>query len=244
MRNIINTKKRTWMNTVGYQLAQAAACWFIFLLLMLLWLSKVGDAEGAEMELSAGRSNYTTSENGTWWQEGREHHIENHANSYAIGLTDYLAESIRWRVGYANLGQQSVWAIATSDPDYNGSGCIANPCAQNAVVITKGHVEGIYFTIAPEYQYKDVKLFVEAGLWAYQARFNVVIIDQVPTNKVIIEWTKNNDTQVNWVVGAGVEYKNTQVVLSAWRVDSTGEQIDTQPSYRGFTTNVSIRHHF
>jgi hypothetical protein len=108
MRNIINTKKRTWINTVGYQLAQAAACWFIFLLLMLLWLSKVGDAEGAEMELSAGRSNYTTSENGTWWQEEREHHVENHANSYAIGLTDYLADSIRWRLGYANLGTQLV----------------------------------------------------------------------------------------------------------------------------------------
>lgn len=204
----------------------------------------VNDARAVDFELGAGRSLYQETEHGTWWQNGREHHIENHTNSFNLGLTDMLTDNIRWRVGYMNLGSQHLWSIDTSDPDYDGEGCMSSPCAQNAIIIAKGHVEGYYFTLAPEYRYKDVKFFVEGGFWLYQAHSDITLIDQSPTNQVIRVFHKKDDEQANWVAGFGMEYKNTQLAFMAYRVDSSGEWINHQPAYRRITYNISLRHHF
>jgi hypothetical protein len=217
---------------------------FLLLVVVCVLFYLFSPSARAEMEISIGRSQYTLAENGTWWQEGREFHFDNKSNSIGLGFTGYATESIRWHSGYTNLGNTTLWTLATNDADFSGSGCIANPCKQNAVLISKGYVEGLYFTLAPEFKYKDVKFFLEAGIWAYQAHFNVTIIDSDPLNRVVAQYTKNSDIQINGVFGTGVEYKNTQLLVSAWRVDSTGEQIDTQPHYRNYTYNVSIRHMF
>ena len=216
-----------------------------YLIIMLLFVT---NCYAVEFEILAGHSVYATSNNGIWYQTGKglDYHFERDANSVGFGLTDYIAPDVRWHAGYMNLGETTSWAIATPDADYTGSGCVKSPCDKYDVYMGKGSVEGFYFTVSPEYTYNDFKFFVEGGLWAFLAKFNATVIGpRTQTyNQVFFNMNKKEDWQLGLVVGFGVEYRKTQFLVSAWRVDSVNDWDVMIPNYQGYTTNFSIRHIF
>lgn len=249
MRNIINTKKRTWMNTVGWQLLQAVGCWLLFLLLLMLWISKVGDAEGAEMEISAGRTTYQKADNGIFWQNGFENEFQLQSNSIGIGFTGYLSESVRYHTGYMDLGWVSSYAKALpKDENYDGvSGCVGK-CHPLAQWHGSGKVEGVYYTVAPEMVFGQTKVFVEVGGWAYQATHSMIIPDTTHcTGCQTTSYHFIHARQIDYglVFGAGVEYKNTQFVVTMWQSNVNGIDPNTDIGFfQGYTTNVMLRQRF
>lgn len=215
--------------------------------LFLIAMFFMSTAQAVDFEISAGHSVFTPSDNGVWWQQGLEHHIETASNSVSLGLTDKV-DSLRWRTGYMHLGEVNTWAIATSDRDFSGTGCISNPCEYYDTYIGTGSVQGFYASVAPEYQIDRAIIYVEAGLWAYQAKFNMTVIglnrDGTGHNHVWHRRDKNEDYQVRPFFSIGVDLDGTQLVASAWAVDSSNEHIDTIPNYKGYTYNISLRKRF
>ena len=211
----------------------------LFLTLILLFASS---AQAADIELGIGHTTFNPSDNGVWWQQGLDHHLNMDDNSINLGLTDYLTDSIRWHAGYMHLGKTSTWAIATSDANFTGSGCATNPCAYSDVYIGSGEVQGVYLTAAPEYNWGNVKLIAEGGLWFYKADFNMVVIRPVGLNSSQVIWNQNKQDaiQIRPVFGLGVEYNKVQLMLDMYGVDSSGEEINHIPNYKGSATNLSL----
>jgi len=207
-----------------------------YLTLALLFYSSIASAE---FTLGIGHTVYNPSDNGVWWQQGLDHHIDNESNSIQIGYKFNTEYSVS--VGYMNLGKINSWALATIDQDFNGNGCIKNPCVTSDVYIGTGEVQGFYLTSSPEYKYKEIKLFANLGLWVFQAKFNMVIAVNYQ-NKNTIGWNfnKNEDWQVRPVIGIGLEYNKLQFIVNAYGVDSGSEQVDSIPNYKGYAINFSI----
>lgn len=216
-----------------------------FLALIFLFSPRV---HAVEFEILVGKSTYTQSNNGIWYQTGSglDYHFDKETNSIGLGITDYASESVRFHAGYMNLGTTTSWGVATPDVNYTGSGCRTSPCEKYDTYMGRGSVEGFYFTLAPEFRYKDVKFFIEGGLWTFLARFNATVtgIRSSGHTEVFFNTNKEEDWQVAPVVGFGIEYNKTQLVFSAWRVDSSKEWDVMIPNYQGYTTNLSIRHIF
>jgi hypothetical protein len=187
---------------------------FILLVIVsvILWHSMPADAEPY---IGIGHTVYNPSDNGVWWQQGLDHHIDNESNSLQIGYkfnTEYPIS-----IGYMNLGKINSWAIATSDADFNGSGCNANPCAYSDVYIGTGEAHGFYLTTSKGIKYRDVDLFVTGGLWVFQAKFNMTIANHTSaSNHIGWNVNKNEDWQIRPIVGLGVEYDKTSLIVSAW----------------------------
>lgn len=250
MRNKLTFKKRNFWNTGLFTLLQALAVWIAFIALMLLWLSKVGDVEAAEIEIIAGQSTYQKSDNGIFYQNGFENEFQLKSSSIGIGFTDYLTESIRYHAGYMNLGNVSSYAKALpTDANYNPgtSGCNGE-CLPLAQWHGSGKVEGLYYTVAPELILGKWKVFIEGGVWAYQATHSVIIPDTISCagcTPRTYHFIHKKTIDFGFVYGVGVEYDKTQLTINFWQSNVNGVDPNTDIGfYQGYTMNISLRQRF
>ena len=205
--------------------------------LIAIVLAFVGiSAEAVEVEASIGSTVFTKPSNTIWYQQEFPHQFDLQSVSYSIGVTDYLTSSTRWRVAYTRLGQVSSVASATSDDQYS-HGCRHN-CPMNTYR-TEGSVRGFSFTVAPETQIGSVKVFAEAGAFVFLPKF-IATIDgcSISTQQYSEGW------KVGPQIGVGAEYRNMQIVLTGYRVDSTTSNVDAVPNWQGWAVNLALRKRF
>lgn len=205
-------------------------------------------AHAVDFELSGGISKYQQSDNGTWWQNPFPNSFEMTTTSFGIGVTDYLTDAVRWRVGYTHLGNVSSYAEAVgNDNNYNGvDGCVG-PCMLMSHWYGKGYAQGIYATLAPEYSFGKVKVFVEGGLWYYDPAFSMTVPDWYSgpgdTTPKFVQVDHEEGNQIGPVFGFGIEYDKTQLVMRWFKTEANGNP-DTVAIYQKYTVNLSIRRIF
>lgn len=216
---------------------------FVFIFMLLSGISNA-----AEWEIGIGRTVFQPSDNGIWWQQGLDHHLNMESNSLQLGRTGRFDNGLRWRASYVYLGDVNTWGVATTDADFSGNGCISNPCAAKDTFIGRGSVDGFQFSLAPERRYGAVKLFVEAGVYAFIAHLRMTVVgNQWHTQPDVVTWFDKGRAE-NWSVRAmyaiGIEYDKWQLVASGYGVDPWHEDGDTIPNYQGYAYNVTLRRRF
>lgn len=209
-------------------------------------------AQAVDFEISVGQTTYDKSGNGQWYQEGLDYKFDLQANSIGFSFTDYLTDGLRWRAGYINLGKLSSVAIATTDANFSGSGCIGQ-CAEKSVFVGHGKVEGIYLTVAPEIRVGKTKLFAEVGAWGYIPHFNMTVYSNNPPDCVNSNancarkvWDRTTDEHMQFgaVIGFGIEYDDMQIIVTSYGTQVSQVNGDTVPNWGERTTNVSLRKRF
>ena len=201
-------------------------------------------AQAVDFEASIGRTEYTKSDNGIWYQNGFYNDFSDGATSYSLGFTGYAYESVKWHAGYANLGQVASYALAVPDAQYNGvNGCYA-PCTLDQY-IGKGSIEGIYITLAPEMQFGKAKVFVEGGIWGYIPHFNMKVYRGTGTPATPF-WDATTDEHMQFcpVFGFGVEYDSLQIVATIYSSHISSVEHNTIAFWNETVTNISIRKAF
>ena len=213
------------------------------LLLALLLLSST--AMSFEFDIGIGQSIYSRPENGIWYQNGFENDFKMQTVSASFGINDYIYENLKYRAGYMNLGNVSSYALAVArDDNYNGvDGCIG-PCLPLSHFYGTGKVEGLYATLQPQYKINSVTLFLEGGLWLYRPTFSMIVPDARSCAVGCDYYVHNeseNDLYIGPVFGFGARYKNIEIAVTFWRVDSYGTDEKKIPIYQSLTNNISIR---
>lgn len=213
------------------------------LVIVLLWLFAIKQAPAVEMVIGVGQTQFTPSDAGIWWQRGLPHHIESESKSMELGFTDKFTDSIRWNASYLYLGGVNIWSIDTTDEDYSGNGCRANPCVQNNIFITRSSVEGFKFTSSYEWGIgNNVKYFVEGGVYAFIARFNVTVISSDGTTAIKgIDLNREELWAIKPMIGTGLEWKKWQLALTGYAIDPWKERGENVPNFTGYAYNLSIR---
>ena len=203
-------------------------------------------AHAWEVEASVGQTQYQGPPNTIWHQANFPNTFDLKSNSWSVGVTDYLAPQVRWRAAFVNLGNTSSSAQATSDANYNSTNhCTTGPCPLNTYR-TEGSIRGFSFTLAPETRISPtMKAFVEAGLFVFQPKFYADVA--TCANCTPFDRQQYSDGwKVGPQIGFGVEHvpTKTQVVLTAYRVDTPSQNEAAVPNWQGWAINVALRHTF
>ena len=118
-------------------------------IIILVSLSMSASAE-TEYFAAIGRSEFKPHGSGVWYIDEQPYIISNKDIAWTVGL-----RGKNWRVGYLNLGKETVDALFYSpDPAYQGGaskGCASLGCAPLDRGIGEFKLEGIYFTYEPSF---------------------------------------------------------------------------------------------
>jgi hypothetical protein len=213
------------------------------LVLHLLFLCTC--AHAVDFEASIGTTQFQQTPNGIWWQNGYDHQLDLSSQSFSIGITDRFANGLRWRVAYTRLGNTYSNTMAVSDANYNGVDGCRHPCTEKPWAVKgEGSVRGYSFTVAPEMSIGyGVKVFIEGGAFVFLPKFEAYCGKTMDTaGALCIRYA--NGWQIGPQLGAGVDYKGTQVVWTAYQVDSPTPDDQAIPNWRGWAMNISLRQRF
>lgn len=132
---------------------------------MFVMMMSTAIAHSAELDISVGNTSYAKQKNTIWWQDGFENEFKLSAPFYSIGF-----RIDNWRVGYADLGSASSFAVATRDEDYIADTKSCVPGCVKATFKGSSRTDGIYLTHL--FNAKN-GLFIEAGAWAYRTSLSM-----------------------------------------------------------------------
>lgn len=204
-----------------------------------------------DFELAAGQSTYQKSDNGIFYQNGFENEFQLKSNFWSLGITKYIHPSIRYRIGYADLGWVSSYAKALpKDENYDpGTSRCNGACLPLAQWHGSGKVEGLYFILSPEYVFNNKwKAFLDIGGWAYQATHSMIIPDTVSCDNcapISYHFIHERKIDYGFVYGAGIEYDKTQLAVNFWQSNVNGVDPNTDIGfYQGYTMTIGIKQRF
>lgn len=147
--------------------------------------------------------------NGTWIQDGLPDNREKLTfPALQVGLTGTIyqhgAWDLRYHASYVYLGEQSASVKGVPDDQYNPrTHQVDMPAGERLSPFNgHGHVQGIPLTIDVGYNYRNWRLGVEAGAWAYwqtwhESLYNLDNQWQDLSHRTVM--------QIGYVVGASVE---------------------------------------
>ena len=221
--------------------------------LIILFVMFSANAFAVDFELSGGINKYKRAQNGTWYQEAFPYELDLKTATWGFGVSHKFNGMPRLRLEYVHLGQASADAYAVpSDYNYihNTNTCNVK-CLPLAHFQSKGDVQGVALTVAPEFRFKHVSLFVEVGIYVFRPRYWAVVNDimygspegDLTGVEFVKEFTIRHDSNIqsSWVIGAGVRYKNVDFLF---RIYDVGANDDDVPAvYRGAST-ATLRVHF
>lgn len=200
-------------------------------------------AQAIDLELSVGHTKFGKTGNGTWYQNGFENTLDLKSTSWAVGVSGYATDWMRWRAQWSNLGKLSTFAKGVNDPNYNGVDNCYDPCENHKTYKTEGGLSGLSMTLAPEMHIAGgVKGFVEAGVFYNMTKFYAEASED--GNK--FTWCNEYREGWNWgsQLGAGLEYKGTQLVFTWYKADAPTKDENAIVNRSGEVFNVSIRQRF
>ena len=210
---------------------------------LILFLLLISSAHAIEFEASIGQSFYGHQPSGTWWVADQPPEFHLQGDAFTLGITGKL-DRYRLRAGYIDMGTASSAAVAMS---YDGP---ANPAITPTTWPVShwygsGWVQGIYLTVAPEFDYVGFTFAPEIGLMAFQPHFQMTIPDWRPCGTCpaqFLQVTHDARPQRGGMVGFSVGYGRTSLLISRWTAEASGDQWPA--IYHGGATNVLLRHRF
>lgn len=155
-----------------------------------------------KIEVGVGVSQFTTREDGLWYQEGFSHKLDMRSPSISIGLTGDVNSWLSWRASYVYLGNARSSADAVPDATdypngvggYNASTKSCNgACGPMRKFVGRGNLQGVYFTLEPHVTWNGWRFGIEAGPFLYRATWNVDIY--------------NTDGAPQWAAYEAMSYK-------------------------------------
>jgi hypothetical protein len=168
-------------------------------LFLLLSLTQSLVAHAVDIDVSIGQAKWERSDNGTWW---------------SLGLSDKINDRMRWNVGYTNLGVIDSYGEAVGDDVYGSThGCTTGPCPTSESWYGKGQVDGVYFTLSPQFTVENLTYTAEIGVWNYNPQSRVVVPDQHPCGLCspspgrYMDFVTASDRMWGQVFGIGLQYK-------------------------------------
>jgi len=219
---------------------------FILLVIasIVLWFAR--PAQAVDFEATYGMAQWQRSDNGTWWETPFKEHWPASSDTWSIGYTDKFSDSIRWHIGYSNLGVVSSYGEAVGDDVYGAThGCTTSPCPAPDQWYGKGSVDGGYFTVAPEMTFHNITYSFEVGVWNYQPESIVYVPVQHPCGlcnpspvKTDQYFITSSNRMWGQVFGVGVSYKNLFLRGRMYWVDS--DDRDYPAVYQKYTSEISI----
>jgi len=139
---------------------------YIILILMFM-----GSAQAWDGEIGIGESKFTARPDGVWYQQPFPHELHMTSPSAVLGITGYIEDGYRYRLGYKYLGQVTSTALAVgSDAVYSQYGGAASTKMPLSLWLGKGHVNLLYATVAPEYRISGLIVYPEIGITPNQGR--------------------------------------------------------------------------
>jgi hypothetical protein len=170
-------------------------------------------ADGLKLEFGAGSSNATRAEEGTWWQDQFEHHLQLKSRSYSIGVSgETPLKDLRWAARYVNLGQFSTRAIANADDNDNAQlrGSVSSDPNRGECKTTfaadcqydwhgEGNISGFLATLGAEpFKAGPIHFGIEAGAYLYKATWRERVM---PTGCGDTCWAMQIDKRTGWQFG-------------------------------------------
>lgn len=196
-----------------------------------------------DFEFGIGNTTFSKPPNTIWYQQEFHHTFDLNSGSYSIGVSDYLTQSMRWRVAYTRLGNVSSNAQATSDAIYNATNhCTTGHCQLNTYR-TEGSVRGFSLTLAPETMVGGIKVFAEAGAFVYLPKFAAHVASS-NTGQVYGHVQYSEGWKAGPQIGLGVEYQRVSLVIMAYKIDSPTPDVDAVPNWGPWAMNVSMKARF
>lgn len=219
-----------------------------YILAILLMISS--NAYSVDFDVSIGQAMWTRSDNGTWWQTPFKATWPNNTVSYSLGISNKIKPWLRWNIGYTNLGIISSYGQAVGDDVYiSTNGCTTGSCPEPDEWYGKGSVDGVYFTLAPQFTFHNITYSTELGVWNYQPLSTVYVPIQHPCGLCVPSPSQNNiyfitSSNRMWgqVIGFKVEYKDVYLRTRAYYVESSDR--DYPATYQKYTYEVSLGYTF
>jgi hypothetical protein len=139
-------------------------------------------AQAAQIEVGAGVAQARTNGNGTWYQEGFQHHLHLRSPVLMLGVTGKLTPHITWHVDAVDLGSYSVNSWDTpNDKNYSGHGYRGNALPL-ANYIGSGSVYGIA-AMLQAHTSGAWRFGVQAGPFVYHERWSMQVPDWYPSQE-------------------------------------------------------------
>ena len=168
-------------------------------------------ADAVDIELGFGQTRYVEQPNGIWYQEGFPYQLELTTVSNSIGISAER-NGIRYRLEYLDLGPVSSNAVATSDVKYTQH--YVQTCGDNCDLLKFagiGEVAGIVLSASRPVRVFDLPLYVEAGVFFYEPKWNVQVytLDEAP--ELVADVRHEPKMEVGPVIGFGVRYSGVDI---------------------------------
>jgi hypothetical protein len=196
----------------------------------------------ADTEVSIGYSYFNIQPDGTWYQNPFQHTLRTSSPSFSIGWTGYATDKLRWRTGYAYLGNVQSDAMAVGDATYAQWGAQGNQHGPMYHLVGSGDVQEIYATLDPEYKTGKLTLFVEGGLALYRPTWYVAVCPVGQDCGHSVGSVHDPRWEITPILGMGIGYNKTSFVYSVQRVNAAGD--DLPALYKGIVNTFSIRQAF
>ena len=215
-------------------------------IIVLMMASIPCQAMAIDYELSAGQTFFKQTINGTWYQNAFPYTVDLKSVNWSTGLSHKFSDYPRIRAEFVNLGIASADALAVPIDAYyntNTNQCVGE-CLPLARFVSKGGVRGVALTIAPEKRFGDFSVFIEGGIYIFRPTYSAVVTNVRWTHEAdpITVYTKHNTTtQISYVMGLGVRYKQVEFVARYYDVEASDDNVPAV--YIGATT-VSVRFKF
>lgn len=141
------------------------------LALLALYTSYKAEA-GTYVTAAIGDNKFNIEPDGSWYQLGLPHHIENQSTSYRLGVGIDINPLVDVELAYENYGQVNGYTWHVSDENYNPNS--HNPCLGECEAIRVaywvGHAKAVTLTALPHTQ-GQTQLYGRFGAAWYQADF-------------------------------------------------------------------------
>ena len=214
----------------------------VFLVVLLL-VSSV--AHAADFEAGLGYTSFQRQENGFWVQDGFAHQVNMRSPSVSLGLTGEFGSRYHYHVGYRYLGTVNATAQCMgSDALYAQFQKTGINPLKLGTFYGDGHVNQLYLTAGPQYDFGDWHVGVGGGLTVYQATWAEVGIGYQTGIGVPLashNWGSQSRINTGGILEASAGYKRTDLVLSVQDVRSSDQ---VSALYHGLATNLSVRVRF
>jgi hypothetical protein len=210
----------------------------ILLILMLV----ATQAQAYDFEIGIGRTQYTRSLNGIWWQSLYEHHERMTGNAFNLGVTGMVADGWRGRVGYEYLGRTTSNCLATDDASFAAALLgVKNTAQPSQRAIGYGEIHMLYGTVGYEFKIHDFAVTPEFGMNAYIPTWDVNVYNL--QGKYLYKFHHTERVEVTPSLGVSVGYGKISVALTVYKHIGAGG--DWNPAiYEGKAINLSVRQTF
>ncbi len=209
-------------------------------------------AHAASFEAGIGASQFDTSGNTVWYQQGFPYSLSLRSHALMLGVTGDLTPRVAWHVDYVNLGGVHTDAIATPvDSNYNPATQSCNgPCVAQSRFVGNGADQGFTATLEPHIDWRGWRFGAEAGVFLSLPTWEVTVYNwkldpsqpsQTITASHRVHWQRGPVIGVSIARGAwGLQIRRYFDATTGDTPASYGDPVRHVPAIWQHTTTVML----